>query len=54
LAIAGAEPLCTFFVDDSESHIDAARMLGINSHHFQAPTALAKYLAEHGILRDAA
>lgn len=54
LALAGAEPQSTHFVDDSRSHVEGARILGINSHHYQTPTELADFLAQHGLWSDAA
>ena len=49
LEVARTEADRTFFVDDSASHIAAARSLGIRSHHFQDATALGAFLAEYGL-----
>jgi 2-haloacid dehalogenase/putative hydrolase of the HAD superfamily len=46
----GLEPAQTLFVDDSARNIEAARAVGLQTHHFTDPAALRPALVELGFL----
>jgi putative hydrolase of the HAD superfamily len=45
--LVGASPLTSLFVDDSHSNVEAAAALGMTSHHYRDPDALAEFFAQH-------
>ena len=49
LARYSLDPARTFFVDDVQANIDAARRLGLVAHRFTGPDALREALASHGL-----
>ncbi|MFH1306011.1 MAG: HAD family phosphatase [Candidatus Omnitrophota bacterium] len=49
LRIAGSLPKETFYTDDREDLIDAAKVMGIRAFHFTGHTGLREHLAEFGV-----
>jgi putative hydrolase of the HAD superfamily len=45
----GVSPAQTLFTDDSERHIDGARMAGLQAHHFETAEGLAIWLESFGL-----
>ena len=54
LAIAGAQPSETLFVDDSLSNVTAANALGIRTHHFSSVQGLSDFMQSAGLPANAA
>ena len=54
LALSGASPSQAVFVDDTASHVSAARALGIRSYHFASAAELGTFLQSVGLLTNAA
>lgn len=50
LAVEKVSPERTFFVDDTEANVEAARSLGIVSWHFKNAKELRAHLAAKGVL----
>ncbi len=50
LKIVQARPGETLFVDDRAQNIEAARALGIRTHHFSSAEVLEPVLVRHGLL----
>jgi putative hydrolase of the HAD superfamily len=49
LAIAGAQPAETLFVDDTLENVSAATELGIHAHHFTSSANFGKFMQAFGI-----
>ena len=49
---SGLDPGATFYVDDSEANVAAARELGFDAVRFTAPDRLRRDLAARGLLDE--
>jgi putative hydrolase of the HAD superfamily len=54
LAIAGAQPSETLFVDDTPANVAAASALGIHAHHFTSVARLTTFMQAFGLDTNAA
>jgi 2-haloacid dehalogenase len=49
----GLDPAATFYVDDSEANVEAARRLGFDAVRYTGPRQLRRNLAARGVLSSA-